>query len=150
MEKTEIFNKSQLKTKIPLIKPGDIVKVYQKIKEKDGKTRIQVFEGQVLAKKHGNGLSSTITVRKVIKDIGAERIFPIHSPLIDKIEVVKRHKTRRAKLYFLRDAKGKRARLKRIEIREKDIVLKEEKPAEEVKEEKPAEAIEENAEKAQN
>jgi len=113
--KLEIFNQSQLKQGLPEIRPGDIVQVFQKIKEKD-KERTQMFEGQVLARKHGKGLSSTITVRRVITGIGVERIFPIHSPNIEKIELVRRGKVRRAKLYYLRGAKGKKAKLKRKEI----------------------------------
>jgi len=96
------------------IGPGYTVKVYQKIKEGD-KEKTQVFEGLVIAKKHGKGISSTITVRKTISGVGVERIFPVHSPNIEKIEVVKQDKVRRAKLYYLRKAKGKRARLKRKE-----------------------------------
>ncbi len=111
--KLEKFNKTQLKTNLPEIRPGDTVKVYQKIKEKN-KERIQVFEGQVLARKHGKGVSATITVRKVVSGIGVERTFPLHSPTIEKIEVSKRGKARRAKLYYLRTAKGKKARLKTI------------------------------------
>ena len=110
---------SFLKIGLSEIKQGDTVKVYQKIKEKikdknkeKNKERIQIFEGVVLAVKHGKGLSGTITVRKVIGGIGVEKIFPIHSPIIDKIEIVKRTKTRRAKLYYLRKAKGRKARLK--------------------------------------
>ena len=102
---------TQLKTNLPEIRPGDTVKIYQKIKEKD-KERIQAFEGQVLARKHGKEPGATITVRKVISGIGVERIFPIHSPTIDKIEVVKKGKARRAKLYYLREATGKRAKIK--------------------------------------
>ena len=109
--KIETFLKAQLKQNLPDIRPGDTVKVFQKIKEKD-KERIQVFEGQVLARKHGKGISSTIIVRKVISGIGVEKTFPLHSPIIDKIEVVKRAKVRRAKLYYLRGAKGKKGRLK--------------------------------------
>jgi large subunit ribosomal protein L19 len=109
--KLETFIKSQLKTDLPDIRPGDTVRVYQKIKERD-KERIQIFEGLVLARKHGKGINSTITVRKVISGIGVERIFPIHSPNIEKIEIVKRGKVRRAKLYYLRKAKGRKARLK--------------------------------------
>jgi len=112
--KTRNFIKPQLKNDIPDIKPGDTVRVYQKIKEKD-KERIQVFEGVVLAKKHGKGINSTVTVRKVVSGIGVERIFPIHSPIIEKIEVAKRGKARRAKLYYLREAKGKKARLKKVD-----------------------------------
>ena len=108
---------ANLKEGLPEIKAGDIIKVYQKIKEvKDGKTkeRIQAFEGQVLARKHGKGVSATITVRKVIDGVGVEKIFPIHSPSIEKIEVERSGKTRRSKLYYLRTAKGRKAKLKTI------------------------------------
>ncbi|MBI2054377.1 MAG: 50S ribosomal protein L19 [Candidatus Staskawiczbacteria bacterium] len=108
------FNKSQLKT-LPDIRPGDTVLVHQKIKE-GGKERIQVFEGVVIARKHGKGVSATITARKVVEGIGVERIFPLHSPSIDKIEVTRRAKVRRAKLYYLRTTKGKKARLKSKEF----------------------------------
>ena len=111
----ETITQPQLKKDLPDIRPGDTVRVHQKIKEKD-KERIQVFEGEVLARKHGKGITSTITVRKVISGVGVERIFPIHSPNIEKIEVVKRGKARRAKLYYLRRAKGKKARLKKVEV----------------------------------
>ena len=103
---------AKLKIGLPGIRPGDTVKVYQKIKEKD-KERLQAFEGVVLARKHGKGISATITVRKVISGVGVEKIFPIHSPAIEKIEVLKKSKVRRAKLYYLRTAKGKKAKLKR-------------------------------------
>ena len=106
---------SQLNKDLPDIRPGDTVKIYQKIREKD-KERIQVFEGQVLAKKHGKGIGSMITVRKVISGVGVEKIFPIHSPVIDKIEITKKGKAKRAKLYYLKTAKGKKARLKREEV----------------------------------
>ena len=106
----DAFNKLQLK-KMPEIKSGCTVKVHQKIKEGD-KERIQIFEGIVIARKHGQGINSTITVRKVTDGIGVERIFPVHSPSIEKIEVVKKGKVRRSKLYYLRTAKGKKARLK--------------------------------------
>ena len=109
--KIEIFNQLQLKKELPDIRPGDTIRVHQKIKEGD-KERIQVFEGLVLARKHGKGISATITVRRIISEIGVERIFPIHSPIIEKIEILKRAKVRRAKLYYLRTAKGKKARLK--------------------------------------
>ncbi|MCA9365663.1 50S ribosomal protein L19 [Candidatus Kaiserbacteria bacterium] len=84
------------------IKPGDTVKVHQKIVDK-GKTRIQVFEGVVLARKHGDEPGATFTVRKVSSGIGVEKIFPLYSPLIDKIEIAKRAKVRRAKLYYIRE-----------------------------------------------
>jgi large subunit ribosomal protein L19 len=110
----EKFNSDQLK-KLPDLKPGDTIKVHQKIKEGD-KERIQTFEGIIIARKHGKGISSTITVRKVISGIGVERVFPVNSPSIDKIEVLRHGKVRRAKLYYLRTAKGKKARLKNKEF----------------------------------
>ena len=125
--KLEIFTKTYMKENLPDIRPGDTVRVYQKIKDynppkagshkvdysKD-KERIQVFEGIVLARKHGKEIGATITVRKVISGIGVERIFTLHSPSqnIEKIEIVKKGKVRRAKLYYLRKAKGKKARIK--------------------------------------
>lgn len=115
-----------LKKDLPDVRPGDTVKVYQKFKEGD-KERTQIFEGVVLAKKHGKGVSSTITVRREISGIGVERIFPLHLPSIEKIKILKRGKARRAKLYYLRKAKGKRARLKRVKIK------KESRPEEKVK-----------------
>ena len=114
-KKEENNIETEVKKEIPDIKPGDTVKVYQKItdvRDDKVKERIQVFEGVVLAKKHGKGISATITVRKVIDGVGVERIFPLHSPFIEKIEIVKSSKVRRAKLYYLREAKGKKAKLK--------------------------------------
>lgn len=84
------------------IRPGDTVRVHQKIQDK-GKTRIQVFEGVVLSRKHGNEPGATFTVRKVASGVGVEKIFPLYSPTIDKIEIVKRAKVRRAKLYYIRE-----------------------------------------------
>lgn len=84
------------------IKAGDTVKVHQKIQDK-GKTRIQIFEGIVLARKHGTEPGATFTVRKVASGVGVEKIYPLYSPLIDKIEIVKRAKVRRAKLYYIRE-----------------------------------------------
>ncbi len=109
--KTKQFLQPFLKKDLPDIRPGDIVKVHQKIKEKD-KERIQVFEGRVLARKHGKEPGATITVRKTASGIGVERIFPVHSPSVEKIEVVKKGRPRRAKLYYLRGATGKRAKIK--------------------------------------
>ena len=124
--KIETFNKIQLKSGSDEIRPGDTALVYQKIPasaeatagKKEG-GRIQVFKGLVIARNHGRGINATITVRKVISGIGVEKIFPLHSPTIEKIEVSKREKIRRAKLYYLRTAKGKRARLKEESIKEK-------------------------------
>ena len=84
------------------LRAGDTVKVYQRINEK-GKIRLQIFEGLVLARKHGTEAGATFTVRKVTEGVGVERIFPLYSPAIEKIEVTKRAKTRRSKLYFIRD-----------------------------------------------
>lgn len=128
MKKAENFIKTFLKKEIPDVQPGDEVKVFQKIKEKD-KEKIQVFEGVIIAKKHGKEIGATITVRKVIGGVGVERIFPLHLPTIEKIEITRRSKIRRAKLYYLREAKGKKARLKRKEFVE---VVVEEKPKEKV------------------
>lgn len=114
LKQIEAFQTSQIK-KMPDIRPGDTVKVHQKIKEGD-KERIQIFEGIVIARKHGKGISSTITVRKVVEQVGVERIFPVHSPSVAKIEIVKSGKVRRSKLYFLRDAKGKNAKLKKRDL----------------------------------
>lgn len=124
--KFETFVKTQLKTDLPEIRPGDTVRVYQKIREGD-KERIQVFEGLVIARKHGKGITSTIIVRKIISGVGVERIFPLHSPTIEKIETLRRGRVRRAKLYYLRRAKGKRAKLKRGKFGE---AIAEEKPEE--------------------
>jgi large subunit ribosomal protein L19 len=108
---TEKIVQESLKQNIPDVQPGDTVRVHQKVKE-GNKERIQIFEGVVLARKHGKGIQATITVRKISKNVPVERIFPIHAPFIEKIEITKRSKVRRAKLYYLRDVTGKKARLK--------------------------------------
>lgn len=122
--KSGIFNQAQLKQVLPDIRPGDRVRIYQKIKEnqkkdksskEEGRKRVQIFEGVVLARKHGKEISATITVRRIISGIGVEKIFPLHSPNIEKIELLKRRRVKRAKLYYLRKARGKKARLKKIE-----------------------------------
>jgi len=110
----EKFNKEQLKS-LPELRPGDTIKVHQKIKEGD-KERIQIFEGIIIAKKHGKGPSATMTVRKVVDGVGVERIFPINSPAIDKVEILRHAKVRRSKLYYLRTAKGKKSKLKRKDL----------------------------------
>jgi len=123
-KEVENFLKPTIKKDLPPIKSGDTVRIHQKIREGD-KERIQVFEGLVLARKHGKEAGATITVRKVISGIGVERIIPLHSPNLQKIEIVKSGKVRRAKLYYLRRLKGKKARLKKKEFAE---VITEEKP----------------------
>ena len=105
----EKIQRENLKPNLPDFRPGDTVRVYAKIKKGD-KERIQVFEGVVLRRK-GHGAEASFTVRKVSYGVGVERVFPIHSPLIDKIEIASRGKVRRAKLYYLRDLSGKKARL---------------------------------------
>jgi len=102
----------QMRQDIPDFKPGDTVKVYVKIVEGD-KTRIQTFEGVVIRKRNG-AIRSNFTVRKISYGIGVERIFPTHSPFIEKLEVLKRGKVRRAKLYYLRNKTGKAARIKEL------------------------------------
>ena len=109
-QRKEISNKLYMK-KSPEMQPGDTVRVHKKIKEGD-KERIQVFEGVVLGRKHGKGVNATITVRRISQNVAVERIFPIHASFIEKLEVVNKAKVRRAKLYYLRDAKGRKARLK--------------------------------------
>jgi large subunit ribosomal protein L19 len=106
---------SQLKTDIPDFKVGDTVRVHAKIIEGD-KERIQVFEGAVISRANG-GNRATFTVRKISYGVGVERIFPLHSPRIDKIEVVTHGRVRRAKLYYLRELSGKAARIKGTRVR---------------------------------
>lgn len=102
---------SHLRADLPDVRPGDTVRVHQKIKE-GGKERISVFEGLVIARKHGSEPGATFTVRRVVDGIGVERIFPIHSPTIAKIEVARRSKVRRAKLYYIRDKASREVRKK--------------------------------------
>ncbi len=99
------------------VKSGDTVRVHQKIQDK-GKTRIQIFEGLVLARKHGTEAGATFTVRKVVDGIGVEKIYPLYSPLIDKIEIVRRSKVRRSKLYYIREkvAREIRRQMRRMRL----------------------------------
>lgn len=106
----EDINKEVLKKDLPEMNIGDTVKIAVKIVE-GGKERIQNYEGVIIREKNA-GIAKTITVRKVFKGIGVERIFPIHSPKVDSIKVVRRGDVRRAKLYYLRDRQGKAARIK--------------------------------------
>lgn len=142
------FNKAQRERKLPEFQAGDVVKVYRKIKEGD-KERIQLFEGIIIAVKGGQSSSPMITVRKVSGGIGVELILPIHSPEIERIELVKRAKVRRAKLYYLRGLTAKNSRMKYKEFtafvaEEKEAPVevaeaKEEVKAEDEKEEEAAE-----------
>ncbi|AST92076.1 50S ribosomal protein L19 [Sutcliffiella cohnii] len=106
------ITQSQLKTDLPTFKSGDTVRVHVKVVE-GTRERIQIFEGVVI-KRRGGGISETFTVRKISYGVGVERTFPVHSPKIDKLEVIRRGKVRRAKLYYLRELRGKKARIKEI------------------------------------
>ena len=112
MDVVKAIEKEQMRFDLPYFKPGDTVKVYVKIREGD-KERIQVFEGVVIRKRKG-AASASFTVRKVSYGIGVERIFPLHSPNIDKVEVVFRGRVRRSRLYYLRKRRGKSARIKEL------------------------------------
>mgnify|MGYP001607012009 CR=1 FL=1 len=111
MDKIRQFDKKQLHANLPELKSGMKVRVSQKIKEGD-KERLQAFEGVVIAVKHGKGKSATFTVRKISSGIGVERVFPMHAPTIDKIEVLSQAKVRRAKLYYVRGRIGKKSKMK--------------------------------------
>src|SRR5436190_21179474 len=111
MDTIQKFNSGLAQKTIPDIRPGLTLKIHQKIKE-GTKTRTQIFEGIVIARKHGSGTGATITVRKVSNGIGVERIFPLHLPTIEKFEVVKTSKVRRAKLYYLREKSARETRKK--------------------------------------
>ncbi|MDG5788212.1 50S ribosomal protein L19 [Evansella sp. AB-P1] len=104
------ITKEQLKTDLPDFRPGDTLRVHVKVVE-GTRERVQVFEGVVIKIK-GSGISETFTVRKISYGVGVERTFPVHSPRLDKIEVARRGKVRRAKLYYLRERRGKAARIK--------------------------------------
>src|SRR5690625_4157955 len=106
----ESVAQDQLRTDLPEFKAGDTVKVHVKVVE-GSRERIQVFEGVVI-RRRGGGISETFTVRKISYGVGVERTFPVHSPRVDKIEVVRKGKVRRAKLYYLRNLRGKAARIK--------------------------------------
>ena len=110
MDLIKELNKEPLAREVPAVKIGDTVRVHVKVKE-GSRERIQVFEGTVIAKKHG-GIEETITVRRISYGIGVEKVFPVHSPSIDNIQVVRNGKVRRAKLYYLRGRVGKSAKVK--------------------------------------
>lgn len=110
MNALELISKDSMKSELPDFAVGDTVKVYVRIKEGE-KYRLQIFEGTVIAKKNG-GISETFTVRRLAHGCGIERVFPMHAPVVDKVEVIRKGKVRRAKLYYLRDRVGKAAKIK--------------------------------------
>ena len=110
MDLIKELNKERLETEVTPVKVGDTVRMHVKVKE-GSRERIQVFEGTVIAKKHG-GINETITVRRISYGVGVEKVFPVHSPSLDKIEVVRSGAVRRAKLYYLRGRVGKGAKVK--------------------------------------
>ena len=110
MEALNIIAQDSLKSELPKFEIGDTVKVHVRITEGE-KSRIQMFEGTVIAKKHG-GINETFTVRRVSHGVGVERVFPIHSPSVEKVEIIREGRVRRAKLYYLRGKVGKAARIK--------------------------------------
>jgi len=110
MNKLDVVDAASLRTDIPDFRPGDTVKVHVKVVE-GNRSRIQVFQGVVI-RRHGGGLRETFTVRKISFGTGVERTFPVHTPIIDKIDVVTRGDVRRAKLYYLRELRGKKAKIR--------------------------------------
>ena len=110
MNLVEAFTNEQLKKELPLIRIGDTIRVHNRIKE-GNRQRIQMFEGTVIAK-HGGGISETFTVRRVSYGVGVEKTFPIHSPNVEKVDIIRVGKVRRAKLYYLRDRVGKASKVK--------------------------------------
>lgn len=110
MDLMQAFTAKYVKAEPPVANVGDTVRVHVKIKE-GSRERVQIFEGIVIAKKHG-GIDESITVRRVSYGVGVEKVFPIHAPAVERIELVRRGKARRAKLYYLRDRVGKSAKLK--------------------------------------
>src|SRR5437763_16853698 len=117
MNRLDAVEQAQMTRAIPDFQPGDTVRVHVRIKEAENKWRIQVFEGVVIARKHG-GVRETSTVRKTSFGVGVERIFPLHATIIDHIDVVKKGHVRRAKLYHLRNLRGKAARIRERDTRQ--------------------------------
>ena len=117
MNRLDSIEQTQLRNNIPEFGPGDTVRVFVRIKESETKERLQAFEGVVIARKHG-GARETITVRKTSFGVGVERIFPLHATIIDHIDLVKKGHVRRAKLYYLRELRGKAARIRERETRQ--------------------------------
>jgi large subunit ribosomal protein L19 len=119
MNKTDLVDLAYLRTDVPEFRPGDTVKVHVRVVEA-GRERVQVFQGVVI-RRQGGGLQETFTVRKISFGVGVERTFPVHSPSISKLEVVTRGKVRRAKLYYLRELRGKKARIKERRLSEDEL-----------------------------
>lgn len=130
VNKTDVVEKPRMRSDIPPFRAGDVIKVHVRVTEA-GRARIQVFEGVVI-RRRGGGLRETITVRKVSFGVGVERTFPLHSPVIAKIQVGRRGDVRRAKLYYLRERRGKRARIR--ELRDTGLPTEVEAPETEVPE----------------
>jgi len=118
MNRLDSIEKAQMREGIPEFQPGDTVRVHVRIKESETKERLQAFEGVVIARK-GGGIRETFTVRKTSFGVGVERVFPLHGPIVGKIELVRRGRVRRAKLYYLRNLRGKAARIKELDTRQK-------------------------------
>ncbi|HWQ34843.1 MAG TPA: 50S ribosomal protein L19 [Blastocatellia bacterium] len=116
MNVLDSIEKASLKTDLPDFIPGDTVRVHVRIKEGENKERLQAFEGVVIARK-GSGIRETVTVRKTSFGVGVERIFPLHATIVDHIDVIKRGRVRRAKLYYLRELRGKAARIRERDTR---------------------------------
>src|SRR5881628_2406790 len=116
MKRLDTIENTQIRNNIPDFQPGDTVRVHVRIKESETKERLQAFEGVVIARKHG-GVRETITVRKTSFGVGVERIFPLHASVIDRIELVRQGRVRRAKLYYLRKLRGKAARIRERDTR---------------------------------
>ncbi|HVX70536.1 MAG TPA: 50S ribosomal protein L19 [Mycobacteriales bacterium] len=110
MQTLDAIDAASLRSDVPVFRPGDTVKVHVRVVE-GNRTRVQVFQGVVI-RRHGGGVRETFTVRKVSFGVGVERTFPVHSPIIDHLEVVTRGDVRRAKLYYLRELRGKKAKIK--------------------------------------
>lgn len=116
MNRLDAVEKTQLRATLPDFQPGDTVRVHVRIKESETKERLQAYEGVVIARKHG-GVRETITVRKTSFGVGVERIFPLHATIVDHIDVIKRGRVRRSKLYYLRELRGKAARIRERDTR---------------------------------
>ena len=106
-----LYQLGELKKDLPEMRPGDTVRIHEKVVDK-AKKKSQVFEGILIAKKHGKGINATFTLRAILDGVGVEKVYPLHSPLIEKMEVVKKGRARRAKLYYIRDESEKKIRRK--------------------------------------